>query len=164
MAEAAKMSWFLALLRDFEGRLLRYAQRFVGPEGARELVQETYARIWQENWVDLQGRERAWLFSVCRNLALDHLKKEKRLDYANAENSVPPEAETQLEKNEEEGEVQAAVRLLTTAQQEVVRLKFQEAMSYSEISAITGHSVSHVGVLLHEALKKLRQQLSGGAL
>ena len=40
--------------------------------------------------------------------------------------------------------------------QEVIILKFQEGRSYKEISEITGHSVSNVGVLIHEGMKILR--------
>ena len=41
-------------------------------------------------------------------------------------------------------------------QQEVVRLKFQNEMTYQEIADVTGLSVTNVGSLLHTALKRLR--------
>ena len=53
----------------------------------------------------------------------------------------------------------ALVEGLPEHQQEVVRLKFQEGLSYKEISRITTHSVSYVGVLLHEALKSIRVRI-----
>ena len=43
-------------------------------------------------------------------------------------------------------------------QQEVLRLKFQSGFSYKEISRITAHSVSHVGVLIHHAVTRLRAE------
>jgi len=43
----------------------------------------------------------------------------------------------------------------------VLRLKFQEGLSYREIAAITDVSVSNVGFLLHTALKTLRGRLGG---
>lgn len=42
-------------------------------------------------------------------------------------------------------------------QQEVIRLKFQNDLSYREISEITGLSVSNVGFLLHVGIKRLRE-------
>ena len=48
---------------------------------------------------------------------------------------------------------------LPANQQEVVRLKFQEGMSYKQIAAITGLSVSNVGYLLHVAVNALRERL-----
>jgi RNA polymerase sigma-70 factor (ECF subfamily) len=44
-------------------------------------------------------------------------------------------------------------------QREVIRLKFQTGMSYREISAVTGLSVSNVGFLLHAAINTLRRKL-----
>lgn len=154
-----KTQWMRRLLREFEGRLLRYAARFVKLEVARELVQETYARLWKEEPETLRNREREWLFHVCRNLALDYLKKEKPLSYVSQENAILPEAENALEREEDKTELQQLLRKLPANQQEVVRLKFQESMSYKEIARVTGHSVSHVGVLIHEAMKTMRTQM-----
>ena len=44
-------------------------------------------------------------------------------------------------------------------QQEVIRLKFQQGLSYKEIAAITELSASNVGYLIHTAVKKLRAEL-----
>ena len=43
------------------------------------------------------------------------------------------------------------------SQQEAVRLKFLQQFSYREIAEVMNLSESHVGVLIHTALKKLRQ-------
>jgi RNA polymerase sigma factor (sigma-70 family) len=48
---------------------------------------------------------------------------------------------------------------LPPSQREVLRLRFQESLSYKEISVVTQHSVSHVGVLIHTGLKTLRLKL-----
>ena len=49
-------------------------------------------------------------------------------------------------------------------QQEVVRLKFQNEMTYQEIAEVTGLSVTNVGFLLHTALKRLRELLKSEQL
>ena len=41
-------------------------------------------------------------------------------------------------------------------QKEVLRLKFKEELSYKEIAAVTGYTVNHVGVLIHNTLKSLK--------
>ena len=63
-------------------------------------------------------------------------------------------------------ERQEAVRLavavlesLPDNQQEVIRLKVQNGLSYREISEVTGLSVSNVGFLLHRGIKTLRERL-----
>lgn len=49
-------------------------------------------------------------------------------------------------------------------QQEVVRLKFQNDMTYQEIADVTGLTVTNVGFLLHTALKRLRELLQSEQL
>jgi len=44
-------------------------------------------------------------------------------------------------------------------QQEVLRLKFQEQLSYKEISEVTGFPVTNVRYLLHISLKRVRERL-----
>ena len=60
---------------------------------------------------------------------------------------------------EEAGGVLRLLNRLPENQQEVIRLKFQEGMSYRQISEVTGHSVSPVGVLIHEGMRTLRAKM-----
>ncbi len=48
---------------------------------------------------------------------------------------------------------------LPPGHQEVLRLKLAHGLSYADIAQVTGLSVSHVGVKLHEAMKSLRARL-----
>ena len=48
---------------------------------------------------------------------------------------------------------------LSPNQREVIRLKFQNDLSYREIADVTRLSVTNVGFLLHTGLKKLRELL-----
>ena len=53
----------------------------------------------------------------------------------------------------------AALRILSEREQQLVILKVYEGKSYREISEITGLSVTNVGYILHQAMKKLAQEL-----
>ncbi len=161
-----KTQWLTQALRDYEGRLLRYAKRWADDEAAREIVQEAFLRLWKEDAAALSGREEPWLFCVCRNLALDRLKKEAKVasdpvDPSQIEAPVLP-ADQKIEREENETRMTQLIRALPPSQQEVIRLKFQEGFSYKQIAEVTGHSVSHVGVLIHEAMKRLKSGPKGG--
>ena len=52
-----------------------------------------------------------------------------------------------------------AIGALPEGQQEVLRLKFSHGLSYKEIAEVTGLSVSHVGVKIHEGMRALRARL-----
>ncbi len=107
----------------------------------------------------------AWLYTVCRRQALDVLRKETRmktLDHAQAAVCECP-LPTQVSAVEHQESQRQLLRLLADLpanQQEVVRLKFQDGLSYRDIAAITGLTSSNVGYLLHVALKRLREQLA----
>jgi RNA polymerase sigma-70 factor (ECF subfamily) len=51
------------------------------------------------------------------------------------------------------------VSRLPDKEREVVTLKFQCDLSYREISEVTDLSVSHVGVLIHKGVRRIREQV-----
>lgn len=154
--------WFNQMLQGYEKRLVRYASKKVPLAAARELVQECFLRLWREHPQDLAGREAAWLFTVTRNLCLDWLKKERPLVHTLPGEAVSDEEPVldQMVRREEEEMVRKIIDRLNENQQEVLRLKFQEGFSYKQISEITGHSTSYVGVLIHEAITRVREELA----
>ena len=76
----AGQEWVSAALNRFEGRLLRYAQRITGdPHRARDVVQETFLKLCREDAAAMDGHLAQWLYTVCRNQALDVRRKESRM-------------------------------------------------------------------------------------
>lgn len=57
----------------------------------------------------------------------------------------------------------ALLGTLNETQQEALRLKFQGGLSYKEIAAVMDITSNHVGVLIHNAIKALRERLAGPA-
>lgn len=157
-----------ALMARYELPLLRYAYRFVGDsERAQDVVQDTFLRFCQADPRPPEPGLAAWLYTVCRNRALDVVKKERRMNAMALDDAAPllaspePGPEASAAVAGEHAELLRMLAALPPKQQEVVRLKFLDGLSYKEISAVTGTSVGNVGFLLHTALKSLRQQLGG---
>jgi len=164
-AESEHAEWVRGLLDKCEGRLIRYALRFTGNlEAARDVVQETFLRLCSTERQKIEGREVAWLFAVCRSRAVDLLRKENRMSpldeiqLASCESTEPTASESLIER-ERTAVVLKALAALPPREQELVRLKFQEGLSYKEISAVTQLSVSNVGLLIHQGVRSLREQL-----
>ncbi len=153
-----------AVVRRYELPLTQYAARITGcRERARDAVQDTFLRFGTLAPGTLVGDPAKWLFTVCRHRALDICRKEHRMTYLDqqtAEGEPSPEpgpAET-LARKEAAGFLLQILAKLPPRQQEVIQLKFQNGLSYLEISEITQLSVSNVGFLIHRGLKAMREQ------
>jgi len=104
-----------------------------------------------------------WLFTVCRNAALNICRKERRMMYVDEEviearENDQPMPYDQLEQKEATGFLLRIVGTLPLRQQEVIQLKFQNDLSYQQIAEIMRTTANNVGVLLHTALKTLRER------
>ena len=160
-----------ATLDRFERPLLAYALRIVGGhdlERARDCVQETFAKLCKEQPGNVNGHLGPWLYTVCRNAALDARRKARREmalvetadeTIAGVSSTASPPDEVAA-RNDATAHVLKLLGRLPPDQQEAIRLKFQHQMSYRQISQITGHSESNVGFLIHRGIKSIREMLS----
>ena len=153
-------------LARYENPLLRHAYMITGDlETARDVVQDTFVRLWDAPMEEIRNHLAQWLFTVCRNRAIDLRRKESRMtplvdEHMEARESMEPSPAAQAEQRDAAQSVLRWLDLLPPKQREVVRLKFQAQLSYEEIAAITSLSVSNVGVLLHTAIRTLRQRMT----
>jgi RNA polymerase sigma-70 factor (ECF subfamily) len=164
-------AWIASVVARYEAPLIRYAAQWTGDiDRARDVVQDAFLRLCREDRAQVDGHVAQWLFTVCRNRALDVRRKEKRMKaitdhQAAMQTSRDAAGDRVLERHDSFEQIQRVLSTLSENQQEVVRLKFQSGLSYREISDITELSVSNVGFLLHTALKKIRERLEAdGAL
>ena len=75
-----KSDWVRAAVERHGGPLTRYAAQLTGNvDTARDVVQDTFLRLCQADPDRVQGHLAEWLFTVCRNRALDVLRKESRM-------------------------------------------------------------------------------------
>lgn len=169
MSEPEEREWFRQVVDEHERPLVRYAQRITGDvERARDVVQATFLKLCREDPQSLDGHLAQWLFTVCRNQALDVRRKESRMNsFSDAEaagcTSREPSPGEEYATREEHQRVLELMDTLPSNQQEVLRLKFQNGFTYREIASITELSVSNVGYLIHTGLKTLRTRLAGKA-
>lgn len=159
-SQVSRKEWFRTKVAHYEQRLVRYTRRITGNhESARDVVQEAYLRLWKLD-DEVPENITAWLFHVCRNQALDVLRRDKKMIQMKANDmlSVPAPASPMPEPGE--SALMLEVNRLPENQQEVIRLKFQEGLSYREISDVTGLSVSNIGYLMHTGIKCLRERMA----
>ena len=160
-----KALWVQSALERYERPLLQYSMSIVGEiERARDVVQETFMRLHNQEQENIEGHLSQWLFTVCRNCSLKSLKKEDRYIYVEAQEFEQKRCEgltplMELERKERVERLMELVKELPKNQYEVVRLRFHHHHSYQEISEITGLSVGNVGFLLNAAMRNLRGKM-----
>jgi len=159
------VEWIRAAVRDHERKLIAYATHLVGNlERGRDLTQETFARLCEQDRAQIEPHVSEWLFTVCRNLCIDARRRERRTkplgeEHADLQISPRESPGERLEAEEALAGALAALETLTPNQQDVIRLKFQHGFSYKQIAQVTSLSVTNVGFLMHTGLKMLRKRL-----
>ena len=156
-----------ALFVAYEAPLLRYAFRLLQDQDAsQEIVQETFMRLHAH--IDSVERPRPWLFRTVHNLAINHRRAGQKIVPLEFEGDggakeVPVDGalrpDEQIERREAIEQTRRCLQSLEPRGRELVRLKFEEDLSYQQMSERTGLSVSNVGYILHHALKYLASEL-----
>lgn len=162
------------LFSSLESPLLAYAQRLTGNlESAQDITQEAFMRLHSQFASVLEPRR--WLYRTIHNLAINHLRQSSRTvplepptcsgsnDPHPHESTHPdpdPLPDAHIIRLEGIGLVHLSLATLDPRSREVVRLKFEEDLSYREIAQRTGLRTGHVGYLLHHALKSLGVELA----
>lgn len=154
-------------LDQYESSLIAYTAGILGGdiEKARDVVQDSLVKLYLSDPGKVRDNLKAWLFTVCRNRALDVLRKDHRLDWGNDEAigsaaSFDPGPSEHADSQELYFRIWELVEKLRPNQREVIRLKFMHDCSYQEIAEVTGLSVGNVGFIMHMAIKKLRELLN----
>ena len=126
--------------------------------------------VFIEAWQALPRYKRSktpflgWLFTICRHTVIDHYRTKK--DHLYLDNNIvledpgktPEElAEAQFTRQE----VRRTILQLPYEQQEVILMSFIEGFDYKEISTILNKSEGNIRVIVHRALKKMREILPG---
>ncbi len=145
-----------ALFAEHREGVLRYLTRVVGPgEAARDLTQEVFLRVSRAGVpaADATG-QRAWVFKIARNLALNHVRDRQRVPPTTAMVDVPRGGTQELGLA-----VRQALLALDAVDRDVFLLRESAGLSYDEISAACDLSADAVRNRLHRARMQLREHL-----
>lgn len=158
----ALSSWerFEALYREARGDVYAYTAMLLRDRAAAEdVTSATFERAYRKRrtFNRRRGEERAWLFGIARNAALDELRRRRRVARLAAE----PEEETAVEDGAEVALRRTAVRSalgkLPARDRELVALKFHAGLTNAELARVLGVSESAVGTRVYRVVEKLRK-------
>lgn len=158
------------LFAALESPLLNYALRYAGERGlAEDVVQEAFMKLHAQ--FEAVSQPRPWLYRTVHNLALnrrrdagktvslDQLSESENPSAAEiADAALPPDA--QMLRLEGIGLVRISLQALDVRSRELVKLKFNDELSYKEIAARMNLTATNVGFILHTALKTIAAELA----
>ncbi len=170
------------LIEQYQHRLLRYLMHLTGRrELAEDLFQETWIRVLERGH---QFNEKyafsTWLFTVARNLAIDHMRRKQPASLdglmndrdkdkdAPAPFDLPETGQAsafdltlQREQNEH---IAAGMQHLPAEYREALVLRFQEGMSLEEIATVAHVPLGTVKSRIYRGLSALEPWLKGAPL
>ena len=161
---------FEHLIRRYEKKIQHFIYRMVyHPEDARNLTQETFLKVFKNiKKYRCDGKFSAFIHRVARNLAINHIKKEKRqssfsrmfTDQSEERLLVDPQTPVQqLEETEKMNQIRGSMAQLNPSQRLALTYKFHFDYSYRQISELTGWSIPKIETLIHRAKKNLKRKI-----
>jgi RNA polymerase sigma-70 factor (ECF subfamily) len=160
------------IVRIYGGSLLGYLRKMCGSrEQAEDLFQETFTKLY-ENANTIRGETlRPWLFTVATRLAINHLRRKKRVkfvSFSGTEDCDGPEAVVadqtndpvdEAAKDERKQQVRGAIASLPEKMRATLIMAYYQGMSYAQIAECMGCSVGTVKTQMFRAMKTLAERL-----
>jgi RNA polymerase sigma-70 factor (ECF subfamily) len=159
--------------------LYNFILRTIGsPDVAEDLLQEVFLRVVKRS-DDFRGESKftTWLYTIARNLCVDHLRKASLRKHASLDASANPSepqgrALSALIRSDEPGadrqavsgqlqeQITRAVEQLPEEQREVFLMRQFQQLPFRDIAAVVGVSENTVKSRMRYALERLREALS----
>jgi RNA polymerase sigma-70 factor (ECF subfamily) len=160
------------LVSRYQHRLYRYLLRLVRqPSEAEDLFQQSWVRVASQiRRYDPRRNFDAWLFTLARNLAIDHLRRvrpesldareegETEKTPAALRDSAPAAIDVLIAR-ERTYRLAEALDELPALYREVLSLRFEEEMKLEEIAQVLDAPLSTIKSRLRRGLEGLRRNL-----
>lgn len=159
---------FAHFVREHETSIFTYVLRMVGnAEDAEDITQEALLQAYR-TWLQVDpngaGGYVKWCYRIAHNLAIDLARKKRPrgVDDEEVERTADTRAlrpEEVYEHRVQAGQLKECIQELEEKYREALILRYQEDMSYEEISKVLELPVSTIETRIHRAKKMLREKL-----
>lgn len=161
-------SAFAAVFEYFAPRLKSYFLKSgLAEDAAEDLVQKTMITVWQKagSYNAAKAAVSTWIFTIARNKKTDFLRAQPlpELDLDDPALNISDggaDAQTQLEKAENEEKLAKAIAALPAEQSDLLRRAFFEGKSHIRIAEETALPLGTIKSRLRLALDKLRKRMT----
>ena len=158
------------LMGRHQDRLFRYLLRLVGDEAvAEDTFQQTWVRVAERiGRYDASRPFAPWLFTVARNLALDHLRRRRPESLEEVDEPAAPAGAqgdplAHAVARQQSARLANAVAGLGPLDREVLSLRFEEDLALPQLAQTLGVPVPTAKARLYRALARLRERMLAAA-
>jgi RNA polymerase sigma-70 factor (ECF subfamily) len=169
LAKAGEIEAFGELYSRYLDPIYRYIRTRVNEDQtAEDLTEETFTRAFKalDKYEERGLPFSAYLYRVTKNLLVDFYRKQKEEITLEKAADLPASAiamDESLIRAEKHSMLGQAYKQLSTDYQEIIRLRIILGVSTSEAASWMARSEGATRVLLHRALKALREQMMNDA-
>jgi RNA polymerase sigma factor, sigma-70 family len=168
---------FNELLMRYDAYVHTYIRYSISDEDqVEDVFQEVFIKVMltiRQGRYTAEGKFKSWLGRVAHNLVIDHFRRQKARGTSQPIESNDPEqplqtlqvpssdlsAEEAIIFREHLTDLSEGIRNLSQEQQEVVRLRYWEDMSFKEIAEQTGVSINTALGRMRYALAHLKRHM-----
>lgn len=130
-------------------------------EAAKDVVQESFLRLWENRAAVVEGKEKSYLFTIAYRLLIDNVRMRDRYAGSDALRNVRSRNEGGYDNLNEI--LSEALDAIPEIQRNLVLLRDYEGYSYKEIGEMTGLSEAQVKVYIFRARVALKEKLGAVA-
>jgi RNA polymerase sigma-70 factor (ECF subfamily) len=151
-------SAFQELYRRYSGKVYGYVLRRVkNEEKAAEIFQSIFLKLHQSRTSYRAALPFApWLFTVCNSIVLDSFKS-KHVRMEHLLNPIEDHPDIASPKPEEKRDLSPVMESLPSAQRNLLKLRFVDELTFSEISARLKINETSVRQRLSRIIRSLRK-------
>ena len=166
---AGNLEKFAAVYRSHFPRIYGFiASRLRDQEVSQELTADVFASAY-ERWAQLRDQSAVtwWLFAIARNRIAQYFRTRDRELRAHARleslardgfaDDCPAE---EVERSHDVERLKTFIARLSDADQELISLRFDAALTSAEIANVLGISQQNVRVRIFRALRRLRELMT----
>ncbi|MBI4811931.1 RNA polymerase sigma factor [Candidatus Falkowbacteria bacterium] len=157
---------FLAGYDKYASAILRHIFFRVSDQTlAEDLAQETFFKAWRH--IAKTGEEiknfKTFFYKIADNLIIDHYRRKSRKEFpledvGENELAVSAPQEKEAEGTANKNLIEKYLKEIGDDYRQALICRYIDDLSIKEISEITGKSANNISVMIHRALKMLREK------
>ena len=154
---------FARLYDHFSRSVYRYLYSRVGnPADAEDLTAQTFLTALEKlPRYRERGNFKAWLFTIARNKAMDHFRKQRSETRSSVDDLAVERQDLLVEviRSEQIDQLSALIQSLGDDEQELLRLRYVADLSFSEMADLLGKRQDAVKKSLYRLQARLQSQM-----